>query len=99
MPTPGYRDEVIRRLHGVVRVLAPVTKPLPFLASASLTALKEKRGSHRPWGKLCDVSRESPRWKRHPRTSPYLQPIELGFGSKVVVKRFVHTVAVGSPQR
>ena len=42
---PGCRDEVMRSLHAVVRILGPIVS----IASASLTALKKKDGGTGGW--------------------------------------------------
>ena len=84
---PGYRDELVRSLHAVVRIMVDGNIPgtiVPCMSRASLTASRKKDGSH--WLVPCRRDSSTTAKALLPTFSEdmtrHLRPTQLGFGTE-----------------
>ena len=95
---PGYRDELMRSLHALARIMAEGNIPglvVTWIASASLTALKKTDGSHRPVAvgeTLRRLIAKALLAAASEDATPYHRPTRLGLGTNNGCEAIVHAV-------
>ena len=95
---PGFRDEIIRHIAGVVNLLAKGQAPpelQEWLCGASLVAIPKPTGGHRPvavgetWRRLTGKSLAA---MTGPMLRDHFEPVQIGVGSKSGAEALVHSV-------